>query len=58
MHGKGVYKWKNGEKYEGEYVNGVRQNIGKYYFTNGVTYEGGWDKGLQEGEGVVREGYD
>ncbi len=49
MHGKGVYKWRNGEKYEGEYVNGLRQNQGKYYFVSGAYYKGGWLNGLQDG---------
>jgi hypothetical protein len=39
-------------------VDGARQNLGKYYFANGATYEGGWENGQQEGDGIVREGYD
>ena len=58
MHGHGVYKWKNGEKYEGEYQEGVRQGVGKYWFAGGAVYEGGWVGGVQEGEGVVKEGFD
>ena len=32
MHGKGKYYWKNGEIYEGDYVNGYIDVYGNYIF--------------------------
>ena len=58
MHGTGVYRWKNGERYEGEYESGVRQGHGTYFFKSGARYVGSWVDGLQEGEGTIFEGYD
>ncbi len=30
MHGKGVYEWKDGRKYEGEYQNDKKHGFGCY----------------------------
>lgn len=30
MHGKGVYTWKDGRKYEGEYINDKKHGNGVY----------------------------
>lgn len=35
FQGKGIYKWKNGNTYEGEFVKGKRQGMGKFVSTNG-----------------------
>jgi hypothetical protein len=36
---------KNGEKYEGEWVNGQRDGYGTYYNRKGGRYEGCWRNG-------------
>ncbi len=40
MHGKGVYTWKDGRRYEGEYINDKKQGYGKYIWTDGRIYMG------------------
>lgn len=30
FHGKGIYLWQNGSKYEGDFLNGVREGKGKW----------------------------
>ena len=35
MHGGGVYKWKDGRKYVGEYENDKKNGYGKYYWNDG-----------------------
>jgi hypothetical protein len=44
MHGKGIYTWKDGRKYEGEYYEDkkhvwMRSKIGIWYL-----HMGGWKK--------------
>jgi len=38
--GSGTFYYKNGDKYEGEYKDGKRFGIGKYYWASGITYDG------------------
>jgi hypothetical protein len=35
MTGKGVYLFQNGESYEGEVLEGVKQGYGVYHYQNG-----------------------
>ena len=41
-HEKGEYKFKSGDRYVGEYKEGVRDGKGIMYFSNGNIYEGEW----------------
>merc|ERR1711915_733733 len=60
-HGYGVMRWQNGDRYEGDWSDGLRQGKGKYTSksTGGKydgqykneKYEGKWEAGLKEGEG-------
>ena len=52
MHNRGVYFWKDGRKYEGEYKNDKKEGFGKYYWTDGRRYEGQWRNGKQHGKGM------
>jgi len=52
--GFGIYKWPNGNQYEGEFKNDFRDGYGKMTWRNGEIYTGYWKKGLQHGEGEVR----
>jgi hypothetical protein len=45
MNGKGVYEWKDGRKYDGEYLNDKKHGFGIYYWADGRRYEGGWKNG-------------
>merc|ERR1712180_52041 len=63
-HGYGVMKWQNGDryegdwvaglrggKYEGEYKNDLKHGRGKYTWSNGDWYEGDWSEGQRHGQG-------
>lgn len=41
----------NGDQYEGEYKNGLRDGTGTYFFKNGHRYIGNWKTGLKHGKG-------
>lgn len=45
MHGKGIYTWKDGRKYEGEYKLDKKDGFGTYTWADGKKYEGGWQDG-------------
>jgi hypothetical protein len=45
MHGFGVYTWKDGRKYEGEYKNDKKDGHGVYYWADGKKYDGMWNEG-------------
>lgn len=35
-------KYKNGDKYDGEFANGVKDGLGTYVYFNGDKYTGEW----------------
>lgn len=45
MHGRGVYTWKDGRKYEGEYINDKKAGYGIYTWADGRRYAGSWKNG-------------
>ena len=42
MHGKGIYTWPNGDKYEGEWKDGFMEGNGAQTCANGKKYIGLW----------------
>jgi hypothetical protein len=40
LNGAGSYFYKNGDKYEGEFLEGVKMGKGVYYWSQGGAYEG------------------
>jgi len=52
-HGKGVFRKKNGNTYEGEYKYDKCEGFGVYRFNNGDKYEGTWKNGLKNGQGTI-----
>ncbi len=42
MNGYGIYKFKSGSVYMGEWVNGKAEGKGLYEFNNGAIYDGDW----------------
>ena len=48
----GSYTNNNGNKYEGEYLNGKAHGYGVYLYVLGDRYVGQWIDGLQEGLGI------
>ena len=56
-HGEGVYTWRTetGEsRFEGTYVQGVREGYGVMRFANGEEYQGLWSKDKRNGQGTYR----
>lgn len=51
--GKGVYKYPNGDIYEGDFVEAKRQGYGIYYYVNGDRYEGEFANHQFQGKGSV-----
>lgn len=51
-HGKATYE--NGETYDGEYVEGVRQGRGTYVFVNGDVYKGAYEENGKHGLGEMK----
>lgn len=51
MHGKGVFIWPDGRKYEGEYKNDKKEGYGEFEWNDGRKYKGKWINGKQNGEG-------
>mmetsp|Transcript_23918 Transcript_23918/g.40104 ORF Transcript_23918/g.40104 Transcript_23918/m.40104 type:complete len:763 (+) Transcript_23918:65-2353(+) len=56
-HGRGISTYANGDKYEGEYNNGLKEGRGKYIFAavgNGQNafYEGEWKTNKKSGHGI------
>jgi len=53
MHGQGTYVYaKRGEKYVGQWRNGVINGQGVYYYRSGNRYDGQWRNGRKNGQGV------
>jgi L1 cell adhesion molecule like protein len=42
MHGRGVFRWADGRKYEGEYHDDKKQGYGVFTWPDGRKYEGYW----------------
>ena len=52
QEGRGIYKFRNGDIYEGDYKNGERTGEGVFTFANGDVYKGSFLKGEQSGQGT------
>eukprot|EP00128_Syssomonas_multiformis_P008024 Colp12_sorted_trinity150504_noHs@16594 len=52
-HGFGKAVLPNGDMYEGEYINGLREGKGTYKFKNGARYIGEYKEGKKHGNGVL-----
>ncbi|KAL7548590.1 hypothetical protein ACHAWF_011870, partial [Thalassiosira exigua] len=54
FHGdNGVYRWSDGDEYEGSWYEGERHGIGIFRMANGCVEYSIYDKGQCKGEGVV-----
>lgn len=51
MNGKGTYEWSNGNRYQGDFRDGLRHGQGTLFEADGLVYVGQWEKGLKHGEG-------
>ena len=50
-HGKGIWRYPNGDVYEGDWYEEQKQGYGKYTYSDGDVYEGGWYNGKRHGKG-------
>ncbi len=51
-HGHGIYKWVNGDVYEGEWKHGQRHGHGVCSFSSGNKYDGQWKTNMKCGQGA------
>jgi len=55
MNGYGKLKsFIKNEVYEGNFKDGIKQGIGKYFYSNGDTYKGYWLDNLRNGFGILK----
>jgi len=51
-HGRGILRWPNGDRYDGQFVNGMREGEGTLYSDRGSEYVGQWKRNRMHGYGV------
>ena len=51
-HGKGVFYYANGSRYEGEFRNDDQNGFGTYFYTDSSKYEGEWKDDKKDGQGI------
>jgi len=51
-NGKMIINYNNGDKYEGEYIDNIKEGKGIYYYNNGDKYEGEFVNYKKEGYGT------
>ncbi len=49
--GKIIFKYENGDTYEGQWKDGLKHGNGKFTWEDGGAYEGQWKDGLMHGNG-------
>ena len=52
LHGKGVFTFNNGDRYEGGYKEGLKHGKGKFTWADGNEYEGEFEDDMRCGTGV------
>ncbi len=52
MHGKGVFTYTNGDRYEGGYKEGAKHGTGVFTYADGRSYEGGFEDDMRCGKGI------
>ena len=51
-HFLGLYIYANGDQYEGEYENNLKESSGVYICAKGGKYEGEFAQGRKNGQGI------
>ena len=51
LHGNGVYLWVNGDKYEGQFIDGKKHGIGNIKYSAGEEYTGEFKNDKPHGSG-------
>lgn len=49
--GRGIFRWPNGSRYEGDFVDNKRHGEGKQEWPGGSSYEGSFKDDIREGYG-------
>lgn len=49
---RGTMRYDNGNTYEGEWINGIREGSGRMVYSNGDVYEGEWKNDKRHGQGT------
>ena len=52
MHGKGIFTFANGNKYNGHYKNNKQHGKGVFTFFTKSSYDGDWEDGKKHGSGI------
>jgi hypothetical protein len=52
-HGRGIYTWPDGRKYDGEWKEGKQEGHGVHTWPDGRKYDGEWKEGKLDGRGVL-----
>lgn len=52
-HGRGTFFYKNNDRYDGYWVNGMPQGEGRMIYANENIYEGQWHEAKRNGYGVL-----
>ncbi|KAJ3322018.1 hypothetical protein HDV06_003618 [Boothiomyces sp. JEL0866] len=55
-NGQGVYKWKAGHRYKGQFLDNVRHGTGYFVYPDGSKYNGEFAEGKRNGHGVYLYG--
>ena len=53
MQGVGVYFYKTGDKFQGEWQSDVRCGQGRMEYVNGDVYDGEWADNHRQGVGIL-----
>jgi len=54
-HGTGIMKTTNGNIYDGQWIEGIKNGQGVYYdATTKVVYDGEWKDGKKNGFGILK----
>ena len=54
--GYGVIYYNNGDRYEGNFSNNVKNGEGTYYYKSGMSWTGHFDDDKMNGEGIFAKG--
>jgi hypothetical protein len=52
--GWGIYKYTNGDVYEGKFKGGIKEGKGEYVYTDGSYYRGDWKNDKKNGYGTFK----
>jgi hypothetical protein len=51
--GYGIYRYPNGDVYEGEWDNDKKHGLGEYIYSDGSVYRGEWKEDMKHGTGTL-----